>query len=173
MSHMHECLLQRYSVLLVLTSDLETWLLSVLQYSLSPSSVLQAQMKPCQVALQWLQGWPTNKVNVYQCALSEEPIYIWVMEEKIFRLIFVLAYLHLLFIFHQLLAEIRLHRHNTYTYNQHHNFTFSIVIAIIMCKHLLHTHNKPFSVDPVCVLFWVTHFLCTIHSTVFAAPLPF
>ena len=42
-----------------------------------------------------------------------------------------------------------------------------------MCKHPLHTHNKPFLVDPVCVLSWASRVPCTVHSTAFAALLPF
>ena len=55
----------------------------------------------------------------------------------------------------------------------HYNITLHAHEAITMCKHPLHTQNKPFLVDSVCVLFWASHVPCTVHSTAFAALLFF
>ena len=77
MSHMYKCLLQRYSIPLFLSSDLVTWLLWILLFSYSPSSVLQVPMKHCHAPLQRLHVQPIHKQGEcveYQCALSENTV---------------------------------------------------------------------------------------------------
>ena len=105
----------------------------------------------------------TNKVNTHFRKCFE----MLVQSIKWEKYVHAWAYL-------QSLTEIRLHKVQNTTLK--HLAIYQILIrfqTIILNKHLLHTHYKPFPVEPVCFFFWVTHGPCAILPIAFATLLLF